>query len=101
LLDEIDPDIILGADIMYDPSLIPAVMGVLKITLQAKRGLKSALIALTVRNDDTIDLLLHHATERCLNVVELPIDFDRTMFSESVDSRGGHGNVKIFRILQV
>lgn len=46
---------------MYDPSLIPAVMGVLKIALQTKRGPKSALIALTVRNDNTTELLSHHA----------------------------------------
>lgn len=36
--------------------------------------------------------------ERCLKVEELPMHFDRSMFSESVESREAHGNVKVFRI---
>lgn len=45
---------------MYDPSLIPAVIGMLKIALQVNQRLKFALIALTVRKDDTIGVLMHH-----------------------------------------
>ena len=79
---KIAPDIILGADVVcaipflceisiqllnqaFDPSVIPALVGTLKIALQTYTGApckqpKVALIALTVRNKDTFEQFLNH-----------------------------------------
>lgn len=80
---KIVPDIILGADVVcaipficeisiqllnqaFDPSVIPALVGTLKIALQTYTDAsckqpKVALIALTVRNKDTFGQFLNHA----------------------------------------
>lgn len=82
---KIIPDIILGADVVcaipflcefsicynnylnqaFDPSVIPALVGTLKIALQTYtdapcKQSKVALIALTVRNTDTFEQFLNH-----------------------------------------
>ncbi|CAK5280722.1 unnamed protein product [Mycena citricolor] len=57
LVNEVDADIILGADIVFDPTLIPALVAILRLALSTGRP-KTALIALTVRNPDTMDLFV-------------------------------------------
>ncbi|KAF9566898.1 hypothetical protein CPC08DRAFT_681596 [Agrocybe pediades] len=56
--EKINPEIILGADVAYGPSIIPSLVGTLKIALarteNTSRGQKVALIALTVRNESTV-----------------------------------------------
>ena len=82
LLDEIDPEIIVGADLVgapeffiastlirysqiYDPSIIPALVAFLVLSLRPstyktyKR--RKAIIALTVRNENSIDLFIKAA----------------------------------------
>ncbi|KAA1467778.1 hypothetical protein DENSPDRAFT_832917 [Dentipellis sp. KUC8613] len=56
VLDEIGPDIILGADIVYHPDIIPALVATLKLALgtRSKRQ-REALLALTVRNESTLE----------------------------------------------
>ncbi|GLB43496.1 putative lysine methyltransferase [Lyophyllum shimeji] len=96
---EINADLILGADIIFDPSLIPALTGVLHLALQLGHSAspKTALIAATVRNEQTLDLFLHAAQEQGLQVRELSKEADQTAFMQEIDSDAGE-SVKIFHI---
>nr|GAT55611.1 predicted protein [Mycena chlorophos] len=53
LRDEISPDLILGADIVFDPSLIPPLIAVLNLALRENPS-STAIIALTERNPTTM-----------------------------------------------
>ncbi|TFK41966.1 hypothetical protein BDQ12DRAFT_348414 [Crucibulum laeve] len=99
LNDEIAPDVILGADIVFDPSLILALIGVLKLVLQpgSKQKSKYALIALTIRNESTIGRFLEEAQNQSVRFEEVPIDFDRTTFSETIESAHAQDNIKVFK----
>jgi len=93
LHDEIKADLVLGADLVFDPSLIPALVGTLRIALQHGAV---ALIALTVRNQDTLTEFIS-AAEKSLSVRDLDVHLDKTMFvSERYLDREMH--VKIFRM---
>ncbi|KAJ6541859.1 hypothetical protein B0H19DRAFT_958647 [Mycena capillaripes] len=59
LHDELDPDLILGADIVFDPALIPPLVAVLRLALRPSSRPKSALIALTVRNPTTMQKFVY------------------------------------------
>ncbi|KAJ4485676.1 putative methyltransferase-domain-containing protein [Lentinula aciculospora] len=64
LQDEINPDVILGADIIFDPSLVPPLVTVIAIALQLgfeNNVQRSAIIASTVRNAETYQYFLDHA----------------------------------------
>ncbi|KIP11780.1 hypothetical protein PHLGIDRAFT_63116 [Phlebiopsis gigantea 11061_1 CR5-6] len=61
LLQEIAPDIILGADVVYDPGIIPPLVETLRLALQ--NGDNVALIALTERNADTMTQFIQSASE--------------------------------------
>ncbi|KAH9931996.1 uncharacterized protein BXZ73DRAFT_89957 [Epithele typhae] len=56
------PDIVLGADLVYEPSIIPPLVAVLDATLSPGRD-RIALIALTLRNEDTMSDFLRQASE--------------------------------------
>ncbi|TFY71174.1 hypothetical protein EVG20_g1823 [Dentipellis fragilis] len=56
VLDEIDPDIILGADIVYHPDIIPALVATLKLALETKSERhREVFLVLTVRNESTLE----------------------------------------------
>ncbi|KAM5532252.1 hypothetical protein V8D89_014091 [Ganoderma adspersum] len=63
---EARPDVILGADLVYDPSIIPLLVNVLSVAMTSKDGGPgpAAYIALTVRNEDTHTSFLRQAGER-------------------------------------
>ncbi|KAF8913238.1 putative methyltransferase-domain-containing protein [Gymnopilus junonius] len=66
--EKINPDLILGADIVFDPSLVPSLVGTLRIALQQvnpKNEPKVALIALTIRNETTMNKFLSSVRGRC------------------------------------
>ncbi|KAK7686700.1 hypothetical protein QCA50_010300 [Cerrena zonata] len=66
-LAEMDAELVLGADIVFDPDLIPALASTLVSVLQPPRPnskQREALIALTLRNPDTLASFLHAAEER-------------------------------------
>ncbi|KAI0073952.1 hypothetical protein K474DRAFT_125683 [Panus rudis PR-1116 ss-1] len=69
---QIAPDIVLGADVLFDPSDIPALVKVLDIALQSLEGTRQALIALTIRNADTVKGFLDAAGQQ-LEVEELQL----------------------------
>ncbi|KAI0684765.1 putative methyltransferase-domain-containing protein [Cytidiella melzeri] len=62
VLQKASAELIIGADVVFDPSIIPALVGTLKMAL-AGDATKSALIALTVRNESTIAEFLRTASE--------------------------------------
>lgn len=132
LNDEIDADLIIGADIVsprisffahrdgppcfqvFDPDLIPPLVAVLRLALQANSRPRSALIALTTRNPTTMEkftdavrgtslphvlvlkLIFSADSGLVLGKVEFQEDI---MFMESLE-RGGDANsrVNIFSI---
>ncbi|THH33146.1 hypothetical protein EUX98_g1047 [Antrodiella citrinella] len=53
IMSGLDHDLIIGADIVFDPVIIPALVATLSLALQNKEN-TSALLALTVRNAATI-----------------------------------------------
>ena len=136
---KIVPDIILAADVVcvipslyeisiqllnqvFDPSVIPALVGTLKIALQTDTDApykqpKVALIALTVRNKDTVELFLNHSrgilklflklnaqylprqtSEAALHLEDLELGFHVPSSLETMEDIKSCQNVKIFRI---
>jgi len=71
-LGEIDPDVVLGTDIVYDPSIIPSLIAVLRLALSPRHQKvpKVAILALTVRNLATHSQFLE-AANRAFNITEL------------------------------
>jgi len=95
LHDEIKPDLVLGADLVFDPDLIPALVGTLCIAMQ--HGAE-ALIALTVRNEDTFSKFLH-AAEQSLSVLDLDVHLDNNVFFGVLGSHlDSKMDVKIFKL---
>ncbi|KAK0208676.1 hypothetical protein DFS33DRAFT_1380177 [Desarmillaria ectypa] len=98
---EINADLIIGADIVFDPRLIPALMATLSLTLNAgsERRSKVALIALTIRNEDTYATF--RATAQKYNLVIFDLEYPTTdgLFIDSLD-RGADRkhDVKIMKI---
>ncbi|EAU92324.2 hypothetical protein CC1G_00543 [Coprinopsis cinerea okayama7 len=63
----LDPDVIIGADIVFDPSLIGSLLATLEIALRSTRA-TFALIALTRRNPETMAKFMSSAIERGFTV---------------------------------
>ncbi|THV06587.1 hypothetical protein K435DRAFT_743723 [Dendrothele bispora CBS 962.96] len=93
LQDEIDPNLVLGTDIVFDPSLVPPLAALLGLVLRSGSGSekvinhndstttsnlreKLALIALTVRNRETFELFLQAIKDQGLSVEDVDIDVD-------------------------
>ncbi|KAK0198770.1 hypothetical protein F5146DRAFT_1219313 [Armillaria mellea] len=87
--EEINADLIIGADIVFDPSLIPALVATLSLALDPgpELGRKVALIALTIRNEDTYATF--RATAQQYNLVISDLEHPRTssFFFDVVDRR--------------
>jgi len=103
---KIVPDIILGADVAFDPSIIPALVGTLKIALQTYTDTpckqhKFALIALTVRNTDTFEQFLNHTREAALHLEDMELGFNTPSSLETMEDIESCQNVKIFRITHI
>ncbi|KAG6851383.1 hypothetical protein H0H93_005781 [Arthromyces matolae] len=98
LVEEIDADIIFGADIIFDPSLIPALTATLYMALQPGRQATSkvAIIAATVRNEETLAKFVEDAGRKPLQVQELSSSAQDVSFTQDVDKDAK--NVKIFQI---
>ncbi|SJL06097.1 uncharacterized protein ARMOST_09433 [Armillaria ostoyae] len=102
LQQEINADLIIGADIVFDPSLIPALMATLSLALDPGSEIrrKVALIALTIRNEDTYATF--RATAQQYNLVISDLEYPRTssFFLDIVDRRADleKQEVKIMKI---
>ncbi|KAH9486393.1 Protein-lysine N-methyltransferase EEF2KMT [Psilocybe cubensis] len=99
---KIDPDVILGADVVFDPSLIPFLVGTLKIALfqTESRSPRYAIIALTVRNESTVNIFIAHVRESHLVIEEMNTGIDETTFSETFETHSSFESVKMFRIMK-
>ncbi|KAL1748932.1 hypothetical protein HDZ31DRAFT_79288 [Schizophyllum fasciatum] len=100
-MDVLDEDLILGADIVFDPSLIEPLVTVLALRLIKLRqnGRRVALIALTVRNPDTFQAFVD-ALERAALTIEY-VDYrtsGQTFLGTSESGQDSSATVKILRI---
>ncbi|KAK0481801.1 hypothetical protein IW261DRAFT_1102940 [Armillaria novae-zelandiae] len=99
---EINADLIIGADIVFDPSLIPALMATLSLALDPGSEIrrKVALIALTIRNEDTYATFCATAHQYNLIISDLDYPTTRSFFLDIVDRRVDleKQNVKIMKI---
>ncbi|EKM83962.1 hypothetical protein AGABI1DRAFT_67067 [Agaricus bisporus var. burnettii JB137-S8] len=92
---EVKPDIVVGADLVFDPFLIPALVGVLSLVLSgsARSAERHAFIALTNRNPTTMNSFVDSVKDAGLGIVE---------FSSSIldpyDEFAGEENVYLFRV---
>ncbi|EKM61411.1 uncharacterized protein PHACADRAFT_168858 [Phanerochaete carnosa HHB-10118-sp] len=98
LLEEASPDVILGADIVYDPGIISSLVEILRLALEHQGRI--ALIALTERNQDTLAQFIQ-AARMSLCVEQLQVTLaDMRMFwgiSDFGDSIPDQ-NVKVFQL---
>ncbi|KAK0233548.1 hypothetical protein IW262DRAFT_89074 [Armillaria fumosa] len=99
---EINADVIIGADIVFDPGLIPALMATLSLALDRGSEIrrKVALIALTIRNEDTYATFCATAQQYNLVIFDLDYPTTRSFFLDIVDRRADleKQDVKIMKI---
>jgi len=80
---------------VFDPGLVPALVGTLLVALQHGAD---ALIALTVRNKDTLTKFVH-AAEQTLSVLDLGVHVDKRVFlGMSEGHLDSEMDVKIFKM---
>jgi len=96
---EIDADVIIGADIVYDPGIIPDLVCSLRLALKARdfgeSGQIAAYIALTIRNEATLAQFLREAASS-LNIEDIHTCSGSSQFSEADASR--YEQVKIYKM---
>ncbi|KAI5897764.1 uncharacterized protein SCHCODRAFT_02490195 [Schizophyllum commune H4-8] len=100
-MDVLDEDVILGADIVFDPSLIEPLVTVLALRLMKLRqnGRRMALIALTVRNPETFQAFVEAVERAALTIEYVDYTTSGKTFLETSESRqDGSSTVKILRI---
>ncbi|KAI0828913.1 hypothetical protein BC628DRAFT_1361283, partial [Trametes gibbosa] len=66
LFDEAQPDVILGADVVYDPDIIPPLVDILALALGSSKSRHrcKAYIAVAQRIDNTLLQFIHRSKER-------------------------------------
>lgn len=69
LCEQIDPELIVGSDIVFDPSLVHPLLSTLKLAIEGSN--RTALFALTMRNETTFSDFLFSARGLGLHVTEL------------------------------
>ncbi|KAJ7044966.1 putative methyltransferase-domain-containing protein [Mycena alexandri] len=98
LREELDADLILGADIVFDPDLIPALVAVLRLALASNSRPRTALIALTIRNPATTQKFTDSVRDGGLILEKLDVDIKDKIFMEPVEGGDANNGVNIFRI---
>ncbi|KAJ7654166.1 hypothetical protein B0H17DRAFT_957118 [Mycena rosella] len=99
LYDEIDADLILGADLVFDPDLIPALVAVLYLAFQPGARPRCALVALTIRNPTTMQKFIETVSASGLVLETIHAQMDDRVFMEPVEGSGDANNgINIFRI---
>ncbi|KIL01047.1 hypothetical protein PAXRUDRAFT_821060 [Paxillus rubicundulus Ve08.2h10] len=91
-------DMILGADIVFDPALVPPLVRTLSLALQCKHT-RLAIIVLTVRNEGTLAYFLDEIRKE-LEIAEVDSTATSTPLSEILDQVDTGLPVKIFKISQ-
>ena len=84
---DVSADVILGADIVFDPDLIPSLVTTIRILLsRSDQGL--AVIACCVRNQDTFDVFENSLSDQGLNFTkDLLHDLSPPVFLLKIQSR--------------
>ena len=67
--EELEADLVLGADIVFDPEVLPSLVRTVR-SLLARRGDSRALVACCVRNQQTFSLFLSLLSEHQLSFVQ-------------------------------
>ncbi|KAJ3731907.1 putative methyltransferase-domain-containing protein [Lentinula guzmanii] len=102
LQNQINPDVIIGADIVFDPALVPPLVAVIALVLQLgyKSGIqRSAIIALTVRKAETFQSFLDHAREEGLFFEDIPLpEANGFEIVDAVETGASADNVRVLRI---
>ncbi|KIJ66389.1 hypothetical protein HYDPIDRAFT_109408 [Hydnomerulius pinastri MD-312] len=98
LLNEASADIILGADIVFDPDLIPPLVATLSLALSSERT-KFALIALTVRNEESLTYFLDEI-RKVLKIEDVDYTLSSNLPLLTLDEVDAGLQVKIFKIIQ-
>ncbi|KAF5375290.1 hypothetical protein D9758_000540 [Tetrapyrgos nigripes] len=97
LHDEINPSLILGADIVFDPSLVPLLVALLSLALGPTNLKRLALIALTVRNQETFDLFLSTAKEQGLHAEDVDVGNQHLFSVDAMPGSEPKDDVRILR----
>jgi hypothetical protein len=96
---QITPDVIIGADLVFDPSLILPLVATLKLFLnnedEGKRA-PYALIALTVRNEETFDTFTQFIRNSSLRLEDVEFSMTEPLF---IALGSGTDSVRLLRIL--
>ncbi|KAH9849275.1 hypothetical protein C2E23DRAFT_870795 [Lenzites betulinus] len=102
LFDQAQPDVILGADVVYDPSIIPPLIDTLVLALaRPNRGnRRKAYIALTQRNEETLLQFVRQAEERLsVEIVTTSLAADNIFTSSAELGQSASAQVvKIFKL---
>jgi len=103
-LADMSAEIVLGADVVYDPSIIPALVATIRLALGADEAATGsepmALIAFPVRNTDTVSAFVRDAKEIMI-VEEVEFDIGNTSVFIGINHPGEQStkqDVKIFRM---
>jgi len=105
LLADIDADFVLAADVVYDPSIIPALVSTLHLAITVPNRARenrprTALIALTVRNVETVSKFIR-TCEGVMTVEEIDAEVgQKNMFirSNATEDVNEKQVVKIFQM---
>ena len=70
---EIDCSVLIAADVVFDPTLVPHLAETISTCLEA--NIERALVACTVRIEDTVSLFLQEVRKRAMKCVRQPFAF--------------------------
>ncbi|KAH7886195.1 putative methyltransferase-domain-containing protein [Phlebopus sp. FC_14] len=96
---EANADIILGADIVFDPELVPPLVATLHVAI-SHGSIRMALIALTVRNEETLSYFLHEI-QKVLRIEEVKLTITDGFTSLAPDEVDAGLEVRLFRLTRI
>lgn len=94
-----DVEIILGADVVFDPTMVPPLVATLSVALSQGTA-QMALIGITIRNQATLSYFLEEI-KKALMVVEVQHPMEDSFLPLTLDQVDAGLEVKIFRIMQL
>jgi len=100
-MDNVGPDLILGADVLYHPDIIAPFLTTLNIALHASKSPAGgiAYLALPVRNVDLLNTFIFALANHNLSAEELPTINPDSSVSFVVQSEGADQEVRLFKIV--
>ncbi|KAH8997412.1 hypothetical protein EDB92DRAFT_2101464, partial [Lactarius akahatsu] len=100
-MDNVGPDLVLGADTLYHPDMIAPFLTTLNIALHASKSPAGgvAYLALTVRNVDLLNTFIFALANHNLSAEELPNINPDNNISFVVQSEGTDQEVRVFKVV--